>query len=555
MKRIFGFLLLSTLAVTALTPQVQAQGSVNISPPVLRATSIASNELTVAWDAVASATGYQLDASAWPFFGTVISPPLHEATVATVNDLNGWTSTYTTSGTTASGMVLTQGNLAVSPLINLTGVASALFTFEARTYYGINELRNRILVEITTNNTDWVKVGEFTPQDNTFNNHASMSLEAWCGHSITLRMTTPDSTTQVGAGVRAVRVSELIPDFLPGYKNHVPSGTSAPVLNLTPLTTYYFRARSVDSTGSSTNSTTLAVTTLPQNIPAVATPTVTSVTHESASLAWGAVVNAASYEIEICKTNSFLNIGTSRVIITKVLYGANSNKIIELTNIGNIPANLLEYSLNRSTTLAGPLGSSVFYLDQSKNTGTAICISTNGASFSLNAGHSISLVFQNASDNSLKTEPHLFCSGNSTPMNFSNDNRFELYHNSLLVDYGCSPSNNNRVMVRNIGVMEGAAGLTQNEWTSQWTEVTGYNSTLGNYFLLVAPYPFYYYIPAFPNILTPTAATTFKLPNLRPRTVYFARVRGCFGTATGGWSPYVSFTTLAPPKKTVFMVR
>jgi len=288
---------------------------------------------------------------------------------------------------------------------------------------------------------------------------------------------------------------------------------------------------------------------------------VNNLTHKNAILNWDGAFNATGYEIEVCKTNAYVYVNEPRLIITKVFYSGN-NRAFEITNIGQVEANLNNYSYKR-WRLTGTIDS---------DWRTAVNFSSlnlaNSTTRMLGPGESIFIIHAHTvsgtpypQDSVLQNAKSL--GSNTGELAWSNDNRIGLFLTATdtLVDFVVTQNNN--ILIRTPGVEAGTTQLIRSpalgsapsqpqEHPGQWTALTpAYNGTNANLFNLA---PHYVYNLVFP--IFNSNSTTYNIANLKFRSTYFFRVRGtASGGFTGAWSDFASFLTLEPPPGTIFMVR
>ena len=478
MKKILGFLWLSTLAVTALAPWARAQTQ--------------GGPFSVFWD---FDTGSQ---------ATDLKPIIASGGVFTSSPLSFFSSATTLTANTTNGR----------PGGGNSAVVTANQSYSGGPYFAWTLTSSPTIPQIVLNITN---ISFYSRSANT--GPQSWRLDAVYG-----------GTVQTIAKQLNVLPNDTLWTPRINVTTNITLTTSSPVM---------FRLYGLDGVGTAVQNN-WRIDDLLLAGTAMSSLSVSSVTHDTAVLNWAPDINATGYEIEVCKTNSFININTDRVIITKIFYGDADNKAIELTNVGNMQADLTQYSLSRNT--GGTSATNTTFALSGSLT------SVNGATKMLQPGETFRLLYVRASssypvDAYLTTGPH-FTTGNLI-CNFSTDNWLGLYKSANLnpVDSARTPNPESNINTRLPGISQGKSLVDPKEW-HQYSFADAKART-----------PHYVYVPAFSNILTPNAATTHTLINLRPRSNYFVRVRGVSNFTTGDWTPYVSFTTLPPPPGMVIMVR
>jgi phosphodiesterase/alkaline phosphatase D-like protein len=105
-----------------------------------------------------------------------------------------------------------------------------------------------------------------------------------------------------------VSTSNTFTTYVPGYQNlDVGNVTSYDVTGLSPNTTYYYRLRAYNACGTSANSSTKNVKTLPCTPAAPRVQSATNVTFNSLIAHWSSVAGATDYRLDVATDSSFIN--------------------------------------------------------------------------------------------------------------------------------------------------------------------------------------------------------------------------------------------------------
>ncbi len=145
-----------------------------------------------------------------------------------------------------------------------------------------------------------------------------------------------------------VAIDSAFATILPSYKNLLVDGTSAYVTGLNPGTTYYYRVRSSDASGTSPSSPSISLITIPATPVAVGA---TSVTQTSFKSNWLDVISAKGYFLDVATDSTFSNILLS--------YNNVSSNGISVNVTGLAPGTTYYYRV-RSNDESGTSPSSIF---------------------------------------------------------------------------------------------------------------------------------------------------------------------------------------------------
>lgn len=288
---------------------VSVEAGVPSAPASIWASATNATDFTAAWSASALATGYRLDVSTEPDFqisgGGGVQTVLASNEAADVSMITGdWTGTDL--GGTNGYIIMTQATSVVeSPAFSTVGQTNLTVDFWARTYGGTSS--SNITVSISTNNgSSWNVLAVASPSNgSSWVSMPTVSDAANLGYAQTrIRWQSLDASGTVGVGVRTLLVQGWSPGTAPfyvaGWSNAAVAGTSQAVTGLLEQTTYYFRVRAENASGSSGDSPTANVTTtepLPEDqtidFPAIPAQVATNTLELSATASSGLPVSFA----------------------------------------------------------------------------------------------------------------------------------------------------------------------------------------------------------------------------------------------------------------------
>ena len=252
------------------TPTILLTGSTAVNAPTANAaTDNTATTFTAHWNAVAGATGYELDVSTSPTFGI-------DTATSKTEDFE--------SGLPASGYITNSSNTLTSGEWNFTDVArntTTSYNYNSSTYGAQLKPNTGIMISPSFN-----KVTSVTFYATRGTSAASISVykivngvESQLGtaialsmtptlYSYTLNETSSDVKIKIVGGASftvidhfVVNYFNTVPSFVSGYTALPVSGTSRVVSGLTPNTTYYYRVRAVINACKSSNSNVITAVT------------------------------------------------------------------------------------------------------------------------------------------------------------------------------------------------------------------------------------------------------------------------------------------------------
>jgi hypothetical protein len=336
-------LIQGTCGATAYSPvyTVTVQGT--IAPPVsTSASSITTTTITANWQSVAGASGYLLDVSSDIGFGSFVSGfngfSSASSGVVVTGLQTGETYYYRVRSTSTCGPSYSSGTISVmmppaaptpAPATNISttgfqanwnassGSTSYLLSVSTASGFvlpGYDNLPvnglNQLVTGLTpgTSYTYVIRGVNASGQSPIAYSASALTLPvaptANSAHSINSSSFVASWNTVAGATTYQLDVASSA-DFttiLPTYGSLSVAGTNHTVSGLTPETTYYYRVRAVNGSGSSANSNTITTTTA---LPPPTAAAATNITGTSFTANWSNVNGASGYRLDVSENGSF----------------------------------------------------------------------------------------------------------------------------------------------------------------------------------------------------------------------------------------------------------
>jgi|GEM_PF-648453 len=250
-----------TVALTA--------NAILLSPAATAATDITATTFTAHWGSVSGATGYELDVSTIPAFGSGTSGSITEGFESTTFPPTGWLNTNWVrstaagdynSGVAAATATSTTGTLTTKVVANPTSM-----TF----YLGrsSNTTAKTLTVEVSTTSQtsgfSTLMTYDHTNVPVSSYNQYTVDLSAYTSYpAVYIRFNKSSSTTSPWRlDDVVINYNSFTPSYVSGYNALPVSGTSSIVTGLSPNTQYYYRVRAVNASCKSANSNVISAAT------------------------------------------------------------------------------------------------------------------------------------------------------------------------------------------------------------------------------------------------------------------------------------------------------
>jgi hypothetical protein len=370
------------------------QLTISAAPVAVAATAVTATSFTANWNATTGATSYRLDVSDDNFATTLAG--FTDLTVAgTSQSVTGLTANTTykyrvravnASGTSANSNEITQLTLTAAPVaIAATAVTATSFTANwnattgatsyrldvsddnfATTLAGYTNLTvagtSESVTGLTGGTTYKYRVRAVNGAGSSANSNEITQLTisaapvATAATAVTATSFTANWNATTGATSYRLDVSDdNFATTLAGFTDLTVAGTSQSVTGLTANTTYKYRVRAVNASGTSTNSN--EITQLTATDAPVATAA-TAVTATSFTANWNATTGATSYRLDVSDDNfattlgSFTNLtvaGTSQSV-TGLTANTTYKYRVRAVNAGGTSANSNDITQLTATT-------------------------------------------------------------------------------------------------------------------------------------------------------------------------------------------------------------
>ncbi len=554
-----------------------------VAPVANAATSITQTSFTANWSASSGATGYFLDVASDALFSSVLSSYNNLAVISTSSSVTGLTAGttyyYRIRATNANGtssnsstvslitIPLAPNASAASSVTQTTFIANWSAVAGASGYYldvaidasfssfvsGYNNLSvastSSSVTGLTGGVTYYYRV-RATNAGGTSGNSSTISaltipgsLVAIAASSITQNSFVANWSTVSGATSYEIDVAtdSGFTTFVSGYNSLSVATNSTSVTGLSPGVTYYYRARSVNGTGSSSSSNTISQITIPANPVSSAA---TAVTQTSFIANWNASIGASGYFLDVATDASFssmlsgytnLAVSSTSSSVTGLTGGTNYYYRVRATDAGGTSGNSSSASL--LTIPSTPVA-----ISASSSTQSGLTANWNSVSSAIS--YSIDVASDAAFTSFVSGYNNLSVTSNSIAVTGLSSGVTYYYRVRATNATGTSPSSNtiSQITVPADPTSNAASSITQTSFTANWTTSGGATG----YLLDVATdAAFTSFVGSYNNF--PVVSTSTSVTGLTGGTTYYYRVQATNTGGTSGNSLPITVLTIPPP--------
>ncbi len=338
-----------------------------------------------------------------------------------------------------------------------------------------------------------------------------------------------------------VSTSNTFASFIPGFNNlDVGNVTSQAVSGLSGGTTYYYRLRAVNASGTSADSNSITVLTVPAAPVATAA---TSISETGFTANWNAATGAAGYRLDVSLSNTFASF----------VSGYNNLDVGNVTTypVSGLSGSITYYYRLRAVNASGTSADSNTITVLTVPSAPVATAATNvtGSSFQANwntvlsaTGYRLDVALDWAFTSMVPGYNNLDV-GNVTLRAVSGlSTGTTYYYRVRAVNASGTSANSNWIeviTVPGVPVATAATAITASGFTANFNAVTG----ASDYYLDVAlDSAFTSFVPGFQNL--DIGLTSYPVPGLTAGTPYYYRVRAYNGSGTSGYSNVISVWTL-----------
>jgi RHS repeat-associated protein len=334
--------------------------------------------------------------------------------------------------------------------------------------------------------------------------------------------------------------------FVSGYNNLTVSGTSQSVTGLSANTTYYYRVRAVNSSGTSGNSNTITVLSLP------ATPTASAasaITNTGFTANWGSVSGAASYRLDVSTVNTFssfvsgynnLTVSTTSQLVTGL--SANTTYYYRVRAVSSGGATSAHSNTITSVTApAIPTANAATVL-------TTTSFTANWASVSGASGYRLDVSTVNTFASFVGSYNNFTVTGTSQSVTGLSAGTTYYYRVRAVNSAGTASGNSSTITTVTVPAAPGATSataVTTTSFTANWGSVTG---ATGFRLDVSTSNTFSSYVSGYNNLTV--TATNRSVTGLTSGTTYYYRVRAVTSGGTSANSGTITTVTIPPTPAT-----